>query len=148
MFILSFTASNILFVYLLFKSIVNDVSFNLHVYTLQLLYTEIQPFSVSVLAVKFVTLFQAERKVKAGRLAIREIRKNLLKTAKLYVYHTGELSRHCNRYDIYYTWKPISIWICLIVNDPFSTNEMHCRTKEISCEKQNKRHWLLTTGLL
>lgn len=103
MFILSFTASNILFVYLLFKSIVNDVSFNLHVYTLQLLYTEIQPFSVSVLAAKFVTLFQAERKVKAGRLAIREIRKNLLKTAKLYVYHTGELSRHCNRYDIYYT---------------------------------------------
>lgn len=75
MFILSFTASNILFVYLLFKSIVNDVSFNLHVYTLQLLYTEIQPFSVSVLAAKFLTLFQAERKVKAGRLAIREIRK-------------------------------------------------------------------------
>ena len=75
MFILSFTASNILFVYLLFKSIVNDVSFNLHVYTLQLLYTEIQPFSVSVLAAKFVTLFQAVRKVKAGRLAIREIRK-------------------------------------------------------------------------
>ena len=75
-FILSFTASNILFVYLLFKSIVNDVSFNLHVYTLQLLYTEIQQFSVSVLAAKFVTLFQAERKVKADRLAIREIRKN------------------------------------------------------------------------
>ena len=40
-----------------------------------LLYTEIQPFSVSVLAAKFVTLFQAERKVKADRLAIREIRK-------------------------------------------------------------------------
>ena len=65
----------ILVVYLLSKSIGNDVSFNLHVYTLQLLYTEIQPFPVSVLAAKFVTLFQAERKVKAGRLAIREIRK-------------------------------------------------------------------------